>query len=128
MSEALRIYDAELSPEELRNLERTPDRIVDRLTDALNSVSRALVVQPDLSAAWMLKGRLHWALMEFERAVDSFRQAVNLDQTPSEIEGPVEALELATAMANAGSEKYLKGAEALAGVFRRPKSNRWKHS
>ena len=113
LSEALRIYDAELSPEELRNLERTPDRIVDRLTDALNSVSRALVVQPDLSAAWMLKGRLHWALMEFERAVDSFRQAVNLDQTPSEIEGPVEALELATAMANAGSEKYLKGAEVL---------------
>ena len=113
LSEALRIYDAELSPEELRNLERTPDRIVDRLTDALNSVSRALVVQPDLSAAWMLKGRLHWALMEFERAVDSFRQAVNLDQPPSEIEGPVEALELATAMANAGSEKYLKGAEVL---------------
>lgn len=113
LSEALRIYDAELSPEELRNLERTPDRIVDRLTDALNSVSRALVVQPDLSAAWMLKGRLHWALMEFERAVDSFRQAVNLDQTPSEIEGPVEALELATAMANAGSEKYLRGAEVL---------------
>lgn len=113
LSEALRIYDAELSPEELRNLERTPDRIVDRLTDALNSVSRALVVQPDLSAAWMLKGRLHWALMEFERAVDSFRQAVNLDQTPSEIEGPVEALELATAMASAGSEKYLRGAEVL---------------
>jgi len=61
----------------------------------------------------MLKGRLHWALMEFDRAVDSFRQVVNLDQPPSEIEGAVEALELATTMANGGSEKYLKGAEAL---------------
>ena len=128
LSEALRIYDAELSPEELRNLERTPDRIVDRLTDALNSVSRALVVQPDLSAAWMLKGRLHWALMEFERAVDSFRQAVNLDQPPSEIEGPVEALELATAMANAGSEKYLKGAEVLLASSVAQNRSRWKHS
>ena len=113
MGEALRIYDVELSPDELQNLERTPDRIVDRLTDALNNVSRALVVQPSMAAAWLLKGRLHWALMEFDRAADSFRQAVNLDQPPSEIEGAIEALELATTMANASSEKYLKGAEAL---------------
>jgi serine/threonine protein kinase/class 3 adenylate cyclase len=112
-SEALQIYQAELAPEELRNLERTPDRIVDRLTEALNSVSRALVVQPNMAAAWMLKGRLHWALMEFDRAVDSFRQAVNLDQPSSEFDDPIETLELATTIANAGSEKLLKGAEAL---------------
>jgi serine/threonine protein kinase/class 3 adenylate cyclase/tetratricopeptide (TPR) repeat protein len=113
MSEALRIYDLELSPDELDKFERTPGKIVDRVTEALNSVSRALVVQPNMVAAWMLKGRLHWALMEFDRAADSFRQVVNLDQPPSEIEGAVEALELATTMANGGSEKYLKGAEAL---------------
>lgn len=113
MSEALRIYDLELSPDELDKFERTPGKIVDRLTEALNSVSRALVIQPNMIAAWMLKGRLHWALMEFDRAVDSFRQVVNLDQPPSEIEGAVEALELATTMANGGSDKYLKGAEAL---------------
>ena len=58
MSEALRIYDVELSPEELQNLERTPDRIVDRLTDALNSVSRALVVQPDLSRRLDVEGEI----------------------------------------------------------------------
>ena len=51
--------------------------------------------------------------MEFDRAVDSFRQAVNLDQPPGETEGALEALELASSMANAGAEKYLKGAEAL---------------
>ena len=36
MSEALRIYNAKLSPEELQRLERTPEKIVDRLTEALN--------------------------------------------------------------------------------------------
>jgi serine/threonine protein kinase/class 3 adenylate cyclase len=113
ISEALRIYDTELSPEELQNLERTPDKIIDRLTEALNSVARALVVQPNMVAAWMLKGRLHWALMEFDRAADSFRQVVNLDQPSRQIEDAVEALELATTMVNAGSEKYSKGAEAL---------------
>jgi hypothetical protein len=56
---------------------------------------------------------LHWALMEFDRAVDSFRQAVNLDQPPNEAEGAVETLELATSMVDAGPDKYLKGAEAL---------------
>ncbi len=113
MSEALRIYDSELSPEEFQHFERAPDKVVDRLNDALNSVSRALTVQPNMVAAWMLKGRLHWALMEFDRAVDCFRQAVNVEQPPTEIEGAAETLELATTMANAGPEKYLKGAESL---------------
>jgi tetratricopeptide (TPR) repeat protein len=73
------------------------------LTEALNKVSRALAVQPDLLDGWMLKGRLHWALMEFDRAVDSFRQAVNLDaasQPAPGSEAPAETLEMAIGLAS----------------------------
>jgi hypothetical protein len=64
----------------------------------------------------MLKGRLHWALMEFDRAVDSFRQAVDLEatgRTPIAPDAPAETLALATSLANAGPDKNLKGAEAF---------------
>lgn len=113
MEEVVGIFESELSPKELQALEKSPERVVERLTHALNGVSRALTVQPDMVGAWTLKGRLHWALMEFDRAVESFRQAVNFDQPANEAEGAVETLELATSIANAGPDKYLKGAGAF---------------
>ncbi len=116
MAEAARIYDFQLSAEELQSLERSPGKVVRRLSEAINSVSRALAVQPDMVAAWMLKGRLHWALMEFDRALDSFRQAVDLDATGQTLgapDAPTETLALATSLANAGRDNYLKGAEAF---------------
>ena len=116
MREAASIYDFELAPEELQGLERSPEKVVRRLSEAMNSVSHALTIQPDIVAAWMLKGRLHWALMEFDRAVDSFRQAVDLNasgRTPGGPDAPAETLALAISVANGGPDKYQKGAEAF---------------
>jgi tetratricopeptide (TPR) repeat protein len=114
--EASTIYNFELSAEELQSLERTPEKVVRRLTEAMDNVSRALAVQPDLIDAWMLKGRLHWALMEFDRAADSFRQALIVqaeDRLLSTADMPAETLELASGIANAGPDKYLRAAEAF---------------
>jgi serine/threonine protein kinase/class 3 adenylate cyclase len=116
MREAARIFDFKLSPKALESFEKAPEKVVRRLTEAMNDVSGALTVQPDLVAAWMLKGRLHWALMEFDRAMDCFRQAANLDvagQAPGRTEAPAETLELAARIADAGPDKYLRGAEAF---------------
>jgi hypothetical protein len=75
-----------------------------------------LAAQPDFVAAWMLKGRVHLALMEFDRAVESFRQALNMegvDGTPDGTGSPADMLELATSVVNAGADKYSKAVEAL---------------
>ena len=60
---------------------RPREKLSAPLTEAMDSVAGALVSQPDMIEAWMLKGRLHWALMEFDRAVDSFRRQPSLNAT-----------------------------------------------
>ena len=115
MLEASRIYN-DLSQGELRRLDKAPDEVVNRLVQAMDSVSRGLTEQLDLGAAWMLKGRLHLALMEFDPAVESFSQAVKIGGTSgasNEADSAQEMLELATSIARAGSDKFVKAAQAL---------------
>ncbi|HEY5811495.1 MAG TPA: leucine-rich repeat domain-containing protein, partial [Terrimicrobiaceae bacterium] len=110
------VFD-KLSRDGLRILAKSPEEVVRKLSGAMESVSRALVVQPNFGAAWMLKGRLHWSLMEFEPATESFRQAANLasaEQSPSGPDAPREVLALAESLPKAGVDRYLKAADILA--------------
>jgi serine/threonine protein kinase/class 3 adenylate cyclase len=116
MRQAATIYDFELSAKELPNFEKTPGKVVRKLTEAMDSVAGALAAQPDMIEAWMLKGRLHWALMEFDRAVDSFRRAAALNatgQAPGETDALTQTLTLASSLVSGGSDKYQRGADAL---------------
>jgi hypothetical protein len=64
----------------------------------------------------MLKGRLHLALMEFDPAIKSFSEAVKFEGTgtaSNEADSAGEMLELATNIARAGPDKFVKAAEAL---------------
>jgi hypothetical protein len=86
------------------------------LVQAMDSVSRALTEQLDLGAAWMLKGRLHLALMEFDPAIESFNQAVKIagaSDTWNGTDSAAEMLELATNIASTGPDKYVKATQAL---------------
>ena len=65
MVEANRIYNFDLSGDELRRLDKAPEEVVRRLVQAMDSVCRALLERNDFPDAWMLKGRLHLTLMEF---------------------------------------------------------------
>ncbi|HEY5705296.1 MAG TPA: protein kinase [Terrimicrobiaceae bacterium] len=115
MIEANRIFNSDLSQGELRRLDKAPDEVVHRLVRAMDSVSRALTEQLDLGAAWMLKGRLHMALMEFDAAIESFRQAVKIGVTSAsnESDSAAETLELLVDIARAGPDKLAKAAQAL---------------
>jgi serine/threonine protein kinase/class 3 adenylate cyclase len=116
MLEADRIYNFDLAQSELRRLDKTPEEIVRRLVQAMDTVSRALTEQPDLGVAWMLKGRLHLALMEFDPAIESFSEAVKLEGTlgaPNEADSAGQMLELATNVARAWPDKSARAAEAL---------------
>ncbi len=116
LREASRIFNRDVSQSDLWRLDKDPDQVLQRLVQAMDSVSRALTEQPDLGAAWMLKGRLHLALMEFDRAIESFREAVKFEGTgtaANEANSAEETLELATMIARAGPDKFVRAAEAL---------------
>lgn len=78
ISEALTIFHLELSPFELQRYDKNPDRVIQLLSRAIDLVSGALCSHPQLREAWMLKGRLHLAAMEFPSAVSAFSKADEL--------------------------------------------------
>ena len=116
MVEANRIYNFELSDGELRRLDKAPKEVVRRLVQAMDSVSRALLERNDSPDAWMLKGRLHLALMEFGPAVECFEEAAKFEKAsdnPVDSGPPSKMLELAKNIARAGPDKSAKAAEML---------------
>ncbi len=96
MMEASKIFNVDLAEDEFRRLERTPHEVVNRLVRAMDSISLALSERPGSADAWMLKGRLHLALMEFGLAAESFREAAKAEEAPSDSDNPEEMLELVT--------------------------------
>ena len=62
-------------PEDFAAMDKNPAPVLAKLTNAMDFVAQALMLNPDFFPAWMLKGRLHLALMENARAEESFRQA-----------------------------------------------------
>ncbi len=78
LGEALTIFHLELSPFELQRYDKNPDRVIQLLSRAQDLVSGALCSNPQFREAWMLKGRLHLAAMEFPSAVTAFSKAEEL--------------------------------------------------
>lgn len=116
MREAMQQFNLGLAPMELQRLEKNPDEVLRRLTIAMDQVSRSLVAQPDFVPAWMLKGRLHLALMEYDYALEAFRRAVESAKEQNILRAEDDSsrmLEMAAAMNRSMGDKYLKGAEAL---------------
>ena len=125
MMEASRIFNVDLAEGELRRLERTPQEVVNRLVQAMDNIALALSERPGSGDAWMLKGRLHLALMEFGLAAESFREAEKAEEAPSDSDTPREMLELVTS--TAWPEKFVKAADVLTGVFPGSESDGRKH-
>lgn len=75
MKEAIRIWRWELAPLEVQRLSRSPAEIIRRVTSAIDQASMALLANPTFAPAWLLKGRMHLALLECDLAADSFAQA-----------------------------------------------------
>ena len=111
MMEASKIFNVDLAEDELRRLEKTPQEVVNRLVQAMDNVALALSERPGSGDAWMLKGRLHLALMEFGLAAESFREAEKAEEPPSDSDTPREMLELVTS--TAWPEKFVKAADVL---------------
>ncbi len=75
MKEAIRIARWELAPLEVMRLVRTPSEIIRRAANAIDQTSMVLLSDPTFAPAWMLKARMHLALLECENAADNFAQA-----------------------------------------------------
>jgi serine/threonine protein kinase len=116
MGEAMRMFHLELSPFELRRYERNPERVVELLSDAIDLVSGALGLQPDFTPAWMLKGRLHLAAMEFASAKQAFDQAAaSAAEDPSKLgDDDADAMSaFADSLLSGGTIKAASSADSL---------------
>ncbi len=116
LNEARQIFNMELAPTELGRFDKNPEEVVRRLNRAMDYVSRALMIQPDLLSAWMLKGRLHLALMEYERAAEAFTKAGEVSERLHLIrndDDPAAMLQIAAGLSRTMGEKYAKGGQML---------------
>lgn len=116
--EAMTIYNLQLSPPELQRLDRTPQEVVRRITNAQDLVSQALMIEPKFTPAWLLKGRLHLAAVEYAQALRAFEQAVATSTGRPEIlrgDDPVAMRQIAEELTKVFGDKASAGAEALKG-------------
>lgn len=116
MDQAMRLLNFELSPAALQHMERSPEQALKALNLAMDNVSFALLVSPDFAAGWMLKGRLHLAAMEYDRALKSFQRAEEAaSRRPGALEDddPTAMVELVSELTRLPGEKSVKGVELL---------------
>lgn len=64
-----------LSPIELMRFERNPEEIQRRIAAGIEATASALLENPKLVPAWLMKGRYHLALMEITPALAAFQSA-----------------------------------------------------
>jgi len=115
MSEAVRIVSWDLSPLELERLEKTPDEIARRVVAALDQLSKALILNGDLVPAWMLKGRLHLALSEYDAAAESFKRAASttVPNGDTSKDDPPRMLQMASELSRSLGDRTAKTIELL---------------
>ncbi|GAB4173778.1 MAG: hypothetical protein Fur0032_13430 [Terrimicrobiaceae bacterium] len=95
LTEAVNTLNFELSPSELGRMEKQPERVLDRLSRALDQAAFALLEEPEFAPGWMLKGRLHLAALEFPAAAKAFRQAAQMAASlPDGVPGTEDAAKL----------------------------------
>jgi serine/threonine protein kinase/class 3 adenylate cyclase len=78
MAEAVRTTSWGLAPLEVQRLGKNIDEVMKRVMSAIDQTSRALVYDDSFVPAWMLKGRLHLALSEYDSAAECFKKAADL--------------------------------------------------
>lgn len=106
----------EASPYDFLGREKNPEEILARLNRAMDHVTQALLFNPAFFPGWMLKGRIHLALMEYGRAEESFRQAERSSEAFPGLaakDPPGTMLEMLADFSRGFGDKYVKGAELL---------------
>jgi len=121
MSQALITFHRDLNASELRLYENNPERILLRISDGLKTISQAILTDPTLSHAWVVKGRYHLACMEAAQAKESFLMAETSAETrrladQPDLLGPEQPAALAAIaeqLIKPSSDRFEKGATLL---------------
>lgn len=121
MSQALITFHRDLNASELRLYENNPERILLRISDGLKTISQAILAEPTLSHAWVVKGRYHLACMEAAQAKEAFLMAETSAETrraadQPDLLGPEQPAALAAIadqLIKPSSDRFEKGATLL---------------
>jgi serine/threonine protein kinase/class 3 adenylate cyclase len=108
----------ELSPTVVQRSNVDIPRVQRKLAEALDGVSRALLMNPDFTPAWIAKGRLHLALREYEAAAKSYEKAALAAQNgnfpvPPNSGDPREMFQFASDVARSSGDKSARAAEGV---------------
>lgn len=113
--------NGELSPFELMRLDKNPDEVIRRLSNAIEFASAAVLADPTFTPAWILKGRLHLAALETVQSRQSFQSAAEaaekrrLEDRPDLVgqEDIAALLALTAKLPTTSSDRFSKAAEII---------------
>ncbi|MEI6280271.1 MAG: hypothetical protein WCQ16_12965, partial [Verrucomicrobiae bacterium] len=88
MNEALMAFQRDLNPFQLLGYKSNPEMIRKFISSGLETASQAILLDPTLSQAWMMKGRYHLACMEVAQAREAFQIAEKSAETRREANQP----------------------------------------
>jgi serine/threonine protein kinase/Skp family chaperone for outer membrane proteins len=77
---ASQVLGLEFPPMVVQRQDFEVQKLQRKVAEALEGVAGALLINKDFTPAWIAKGRLHLALMEFEEAAKSYAQAAVTSQ------------------------------------------------
>lgn len=125
LNRAMMTFHQELNPSELSNYEYNPGPVVARIGAGLETTSQAILEDPTIPQAWILKGRYHLACgLEVAQARDAFAMAVKCaenrrkDNLPDMLgpDHPEALLAICDQLSKPTADRFEKAIELLGGT------------
>lgn len=113
-----RLFGLELTPSVVQRPDFDIQKLQRKVAEVLEMVSGAILINKDFTPAWIAKGRLHLALMEYDEAAKSFAQAAQAAQTglyplPPEMGNPKDMSEALSTLVRMPGDKTSRALEML---------------
>lgn len=100
---AFEIFAFQFSPLVLHQFDRQPEKLLQSLSNAQNHIAQALLLNPTLEPAWILKARLHLAAGEIEAANRTLEEAATYRKNDSDPQSLADSQVLEALIADARS-------------------------
>lgn len=115
---ANKLLGLELTPSVVQRPDFEIQRLQRKVAEVLEAVSGAILINKDFTPAWIAKGRLHLALMEYDEAAKSYAQAAQAAQAglfpmPPDMGNPKEISETLSDLVRMPGDKTSRALETL---------------
>ncbi|MFZ4774919.1 MAG: protein kinase domain-containing protein [Terrimicrobiaceae bacterium] len=121
LTDSLMQFHTQLNPFEISRYERNPEMVLERINNGMEKVSEALLADPTLTPAWLMKGRYHLACLEGAQAKEAFlaaeksAEARRFQEKPDLLgpDNPVMLAAICDQIVKTGSDRFQRTAALL---------------